>query len=59
MWVCKKDNSLFENWWLLRILSLYEAVSELMATSRQSLTIAEFENFRFFMPQDIEWRSAG
>lgn len=40
-------------------MSLYEAVSELMATSRQSLTIAEFENFRFFMPQDIEWRSAG
>ena len=38
---------------------LYETVSGMMASSRQSLTIAEVENFRLFMPQDIEWRSAG
>ena len=37
---------------------LFEAVREMMAKGRQSLTIAEVENFRLFMPQDIEWRPA-
>ena len=37
---------------------LFEAVRKMMAKGRQSLTIAEVENFRLFMPQDSEWRPA-
>lgn len=37
---------------------LFEAVRKMMAKGRQSLTIAEVENFRLFLPHDIEWRPA-
>lgn len=55
-------SSLFSYAWKFRKLEdggLYESVSGMMASSRQSLIIAEVENFRLFMSQDIEWRSAG
>ena len=39
----------------------FNFIEKMMAKGRQSLTIvtiAEVENFRLFMPHDIEWRPA-
>ena len=53
--------ALFSFAWKYRKLkgnALFTAVRSMMTKCKLSLTISEVENFRLFMPQDIEWRSA-